>query len=152
MLATCTASWHLALWCTCQCPAACMHGFAPCTGSPYERSEGDSWVQGLAGLKVGQHAVQSAVKLLECELPGCHMSTLSPVPGFRRWLRRVLGDSEMAAKMLKRESSLQPLLERLLMSKEERASGMSLSSDAGIGAPCATNCTLLDTSATRTAR
>jgi hypothetical protein len=45
-------------------------------------------IKGLAGVGLGEHLIKEAVKLLRQELPSLQMFvTLSPIPGFRKWLQ-----------------------------------------------------------------
>ncbi|MFC4167766.1 malonyl-CoA decarboxylase [Teichococcus aestuarii] len=47
--------------------------------------------EGLRGISFGNFLIKQVVEELKADLPGLkHFSTLSPVPGFRRWLKRRL--------------------------------------------------------------
>jgi malonyl-CoA decarboxylase len=49
--------------------------------------------RGLAGISFGNFLIKRVVELLSAELPGIKtFATLSPVPGFRRWLDPLLAD------------------------------------------------------------
>ena len=51
---------------------------------------------GLRGVSFGNFLIKQVVEELKQELPGIRrFSTLSPVPGFRRWLDRHLADTEV---------------------------------------------------------
>lgn len=53
--------------------------------------------EGLRGVSFGNFLIKQVVEELQAELPGLkQFSTLSPVPGFRRWLRRRLERDEDA--------------------------------------------------------
>ncbi|HWX47199.1 MAG TPA: malonyl-CoA decarboxylase [Roseomonas sp.] len=53
--------------------------------------------EGLRGVSFGNFLIKQVVEELQAELPGLkQFSTLSPVPGFRRWLRRRLERDEEA--------------------------------------------------------
>lgn len=50
--------------------------------------------EGLRGISFGNFLIKQVVEELKAELPQLtRFSTLSPVPGFRRWLERLLGDA-----------------------------------------------------------
>jgi Malonyl-CoA decarboxylase C-terminal domain len=81
-------------------------------------------VQGLAGLNTGRRLLHSAVTLLRRQHPHCRFGTLSPIPGFRRWLRnRLMHEDQTAALYLHEKPGRQMLVERLLMSDAEMLSG-----------------------------
>ena len=53
--------------------------------------------EGLRGISFGNFLIKQVVEELKAELPGLRrFSTLSPVPGFRRWLARKLDSTELA--------------------------------------------------------
>jgi malonyl-CoA decarboxylase len=55
---------------------------------------------GLAGVPLGNSLIKQVVERLSNELPGLGtFVTLSPVPGFRRWLKRAGADEEIAARV-----------------------------------------------------
>lgn len=81
-------------------------------------------VQGLAGLATGRQLLQAAVEMLQRQHPAARFGTLSPIPGFRRWLRhRLASEQEASALRLHEQAGRQMLLERLLMSEAELAQG-----------------------------
>ncbi len=52
--------------------------------------------RGLAGVSLGDFLIKSVVDQLSRELPNItHFATLSPLPGFRRWVERSLGAGEL---------------------------------------------------------
>jgi len=58
---------------------------------------------GLRGISFGNFLIKQVVEELKAELPGLvQFSTLSPVPGFRRWLERRLA-AEDAARVLRED-------------------------------------------------
>ncbi len=75
--------------------------------------------EGLAGVSLGDFLIKSVVEELTHDLPGLrHFATLSPLPGFRRWLlaelgsgRSVLTDDEAAALTDTAESARDRLVE-----------------------------------------
>jgi len=61
--------------------------------------------EGLRGISFGNFLIKQVVEELKAELPSLvHFSTLSPVPGFRRWLKRKL-DSKSGAEALRAEEA-----------------------------------------------
>ncbi len=51
--------------------------------------------KGLQGVSFGEHLIKKAAEALGRDLPGLkQFATLSPVPGFRRWLDRAAADHE----------------------------------------------------------
>ncbi len=63
---------------------------------------------GLRGVSFGNFLIKQVVEELQAELPGItRFSTLSPVPGFRRWLRGRLGAEDRAG--LLRDADAQAL-------------------------------------------
>ena len=54
-------------------------------------------LRGLVGISFGNFLIKHVVDTLSAELPEIEVfATLSPVPGFRRWLDETLGDGESA--------------------------------------------------------
>ena len=48
-------------------------------------------MKGLGGFDLGHHLIMRVVRQLQSELPNVNVySTLSPVPGFRKWLTYAL--------------------------------------------------------------
>ena len=65
--------------------------------------------EGLRGVSFGNFLIKQVVEELKAELPGViRFSTLSPVPGFRRWLEKRLTGDDSAG--LLREDELSALL------------------------------------------
>ena len=61
--------------------------------------------EGLRGISFGNFLIKQVVEELKAELPSlARFSTLSPVPGFRRWLERKL-DSKAEAEALRAEEA-----------------------------------------------
>ena len=80
---------------------------------------------GLRGISFGNFLIKQVVEELRTELPGLqHFATLSPVPGFRRWLEA----------RLQAEASPQPLLTE----PEGRALDRAAGAVAGAAEPAAT--------------
>jgi Malonyl-CoA decarboxylase C-terminal domain len=83
--------------------------------------------KGLSGLQTGRQLLHSAIGMLHKTHPKRRLATLSPIPGFRRWLRNRLAQTHSAATLrLHERPGRQMLVERLLMSEVEMASGASL--------------------------
>jgi Malonyl-CoA decarboxylase C-terminal domain len=83
--------------------------------------------KGLSGLQTGRQLLHSAIDMLHKTHPKRRLATLSPIPGFRRWLRNRLAQTHSAATLrLHERPGRQMLVERLLMSEVEMASGASL--------------------------
>ena len=52
--------------------------------------------RGLVGISFGNFLIKQVVHELALELPGLHrFATLSPIPGFRKWLARVAGENRL---------------------------------------------------------
>jgi malonyl-CoA decarboxylase len=63
--------------------------------------------EGLRGVSFGNFLIKQVVEELKAELPQlAHFSTLSPVPGFRRWLDRRLAAGDEADDLLRPEERL----------------------------------------------
>ena len=63
--------------------------------------------EGLRGVSFGNFLIKQVVEELKAELPRLtHFSTLSPVPGFRRWLDRRLAAGAEAGELLTPEQRL----------------------------------------------
>jgi malonyl-CoA decarboxylase len=63
--------------------------------------------EGLRGVSFGNFLIKQVVEELQAELPRLtHFSTLSPVPGFRRWLERRLAPGEEAQELLTPEERM----------------------------------------------
>jgi malonyl-CoA decarboxylase len=63
--------------------------------------------EGLRGVSFGNFLIKQVVEDLKAELPQlAHFSTLSPVPGFRRWLDRRLAAGDEAGELLRPEERL----------------------------------------------
>jgi len=59
---------------------------------------------GLRGVSFGNFLIKQVVEELKAELPGLvRFSTLSPVPGFRRWLEKRITAKDAASLLLKQE-------------------------------------------------
>ena len=59
---------------------------------------------GLRGVSLGNFLIKQVVEELQTELPGlARFSTLSPVPGFRRWLEQRLESNSAEAQLRQRE-------------------------------------------------
>jgi Malonyl-CoA decarboxylase C-terminal domain len=83
--------------------------------------------KGLSGLQTGRQLLHSAIDMLHKTHPKRRLATLSPIPGFRRWLRNRLAQTHSAATLrLHERPGRQMLVERLLMSEVEMASGASV--------------------------
>jgi malonyl-CoA decarboxylase len=64
--------------------------------------------EGLRGVSFGNFLIKQVVEELKAELPRlAHFSTLSPVPGFRRWLDRRLAAGAEADALLTAEERMQ---------------------------------------------
>ncbi|XP_039252365.2 malonyl-CoA decarboxylase, mitochondrial-like [Styela clava] len=56
--------------------------------------------KGLQGIELGAYLIQAVVDQLKSELPGLEtFSSLSPIPGFRRWLLSGLNDGSLAMQL-----------------------------------------------------
>ncbi len=63
--------------------------------------------EGLRGVSFGNFLIKQVVEELKAELPQLtHFSTLSPVPGFRRWLDRRLAGAPEPGELLRPEERL----------------------------------------------
>ncbi|MEM9894529.1 MAG: malonyl-CoA decarboxylase family protein [Actinomycetota bacterium] len=76
--------------------------------------------RGLAGVSLGDFLIKSVVDQLSRELPNiAHFATLSPLPGFRRWVERSLASGELdirndeAQQLVGDEASIHEATERL---------------------------------------
>lgn len=72
-------------------------------------------LQGLKGIAFGEYLIKTTAAALQRELPSLKgFSTLSPIPGFRRWLEHA-SDSELdlPAKLLKQLGGSRPSVETL---------------------------------------
>ncbi len=77
--------------------AADMHGNVPDTAIFYSIS---NCQEGLRGISFGNFLIKQVVEELKAELPSLkHFATLSPVPGFSKWLSKQL-DSEASDAVL----------------------------------------------------
>lgn len=65
--------------------------------------------QGLAGVSLGDFLIKSVAEQLSVELPNIkQFATLSPLPGFRRWVEASIADGELTLSEAEREQ-LSPL-------------------------------------------
>jgi len=87
--------------------------------------------RGMAGVSLGDFLIKSVAERLSVELPNvCELATLSPLPGFRRWVERAMSEASI---------TLSPAEERLLSPDDPAAAVEVLSTLVSGPVPAAGN-------------